>query len=192
MPDGPVSFGYKMSWLAVRSNDERAVAKRLSLMHLHEASWAEGIDGIYDDDHLLLVTPPLNGWVLVAGLAVSQTGEPNADARLLALLTDLSAHFGEAQAFGTHRVVEHHYWLLARQGRLARGFAYLGESGEVLLNEGDPTSAEVALLSGPAEDWLPDEETVLAVAAAWSIDPSSLDEAPPTSRPPLLGRVVSP
>jgi hypothetical protein len=60
-------------------------------------------------------------------------------------LADLSSTFGEAHAYATHRVIEYHHWMLARNGILLRSFAYLGETGEVLSNTGPVTVTELKL-----------------------------------------------
>jgi hypothetical protein len=57
-------------------------------------------------------------------------------------IVTLSATFGEAQGFASHRVIEYHHWMLARNGRLVRCFAYIGETGELLANNGSLTDAE--------------------------------------------------
>jgi hypothetical protein len=116
------------------------------------------------------------------------------------LLERLSRRFGEAQYFCTHRVVEMHVWARAIQGRLVRGYGYSGERGQTLWDEGEPTRAErdlgfrffderspEATREGyweRADLSFPDEGAVMRLAAAWSINPTTLDQQ---SREPGLG-----
>lgn len=107
----------------------------------------------------------------------------------------------DVQFFASHRVVEAHGWALASQGQLVRRFSYLGEAGEVQANLGELTEGErsdrlaaaaVQLPVGPVDFddealELPDEDTVLAVARAWSLDPTALDGK--DDRQGLLGRL---
>jgi hypothetical protein len=78
------------------------------------------------------------------------------------------------QFFSTHRVVEAHSWAFADRGRLIRAFAYVGEQGDTVLNIGNKTPGEPRLKPGD----VPTEETVMQVAAKWSIDPTTFDSQP--------------
>ncbi len=90
-------------------------------------------------------------------------------------LSSLSKQYGEAQFFASHRVVEMNIWARAVQGEVVRSYCYLGESGEVYRNLGEPTAAEngFSFLAQPVEEWetFPSEEDVLTVASAWSVNP---------------------
>jgi hypothetical protein len=88
------------------------------------------------------------------------------------MLNKLSKAFGEAQYFATHRVVEAHCWALSCDGKLIRGFEYVGEQGEITLDEGQPTEGELALGEGVLEQ--PSEADLMQLAGAWSINPSAL------------------
>lgn len=187
--DVPVAFGYKMGWLAIRSTDWDPIIDALGLSGAREASWEEGIETVYEDgDKYLFLTPPIDGWTLVVGNWTGGAGGQGIEGAE-ALICKLSARFGEAQAFSTHRVVEYHHWMLARDGKLLRSFAYLGDSGEVLSDKGEPTPVEKSLninldipadydpFSGEADKYnIPNERSVMTVAGAWSINPSVLDE----------------
>jgi hypothetical protein len=67
--------------------------------------------------------------------------------------------------------------MLAKSGHLVRAFAYLGERAEVLTNEGELTQAEQSFNWDQLEEclWTPDEETVMEVAGAWSINPANIE-----------------
>ncbi|MCF6174993.1 MAG: hypothetical protein L3J71_04460 [Victivallaceae bacterium] len=105
------------------------------------------------------------------------------------LLNKLSSEFGEAQFFGTHRVVEYHNWIKSVNGKIERIYAYIGESGENIKVYGEPTESEIGLtlfnsLSKEAEldeyweredlDYA-DEDIVMIIAESWSINPEFLN-----------------
>lgn len=142
------------SWLALRNSDRSKVAEAMSTRNL-----------------TMNVLEPERDWTLATGKL------PEApDPALMALLTELSREFGEALYFATYRIVEYHAWARAREGRVVRAFAYLGESGEVLLNQGRPTAAEIeaGLEPDAVDEWTPDDDTVFAIARAWGIDPAEV------------------
>jgi hypothetical protein len=87
-------------------------------------------------------------------------------------LPDWAAKLGtEVQFFATHRVTEAHSWARARPSGLERAYGYVGETGETVMDEGPRTAEELAL-----DPDIPDEEDVMALAAAWSVDPTSFEE----------------
>jgi hypothetical protein len=163
-------FGYKSAWLAFRDQPAERVVAVLQLRDCNSADWQSGLKAAYDRPdgqlgHRVFVTPSLNGWTLVVGTT-------------------------EVQYFATHRVVEAHIWARAVDGHLVRAFSYVGESGETRRDDGkrDPTEeafgffvsgrAPTGDVEDEAGDWQvasPREEHVMAIARAWSLDPSSLD-----------------
>jgi hypothetical protein len=54
--------------------------------------------------------------------------------------------FGEVQKFATHRVVEYQEWQRWVDGSRMRRYCWIGESGEIRFDEGEPVSAEGDLL----------------------------------------------
>lgn len=176
-----VGFGYKQGWLAVRDGEPAAVADALALRDLGPVSWRSGVDLAYLTDDRLVLTPPLPGarnarWLLVAGRWLL-LNESTVD------VITLSVTLGtEVQLFASHRVMEAHQWTRAVDGVLVREFGYLGETGEVTRWRGDPDETERAIGLPPALDGEPDilvaEDDVMRVAAAWSIDPTSIDGRP--------------
>ena len=107
------------------------------------------------------------------------------------IVADLSSRFGEAHGYATHRVVEYHHWIVAKRGQVIRSFAYLGERDEVLSNLGTPTEAEKRLRFGaqPPEEWRPSEQDVMAVASAWSFDPTQLNSASGPAANGIVARI---
>jgi hypothetical protein len=69
--------------------------------------------------------------------------------------------------------------MMAKQGRLVRCFAYIGERGETLCQSGTVTDAEKTLkfASAPPDQRFPNEEDVMMLASQWSFDPSTLSSA---------------
>ncbi|HEX9517015.1 MAG TPA: hypothetical protein VF940_12675 [Streptosporangiaceae bacterium] len=196
----PVGFGYKGAWLAILTEDTEAAAEALRVIDAHVASWAEGIDAAYEADQgrpPVFVTPVVDGWTL-AVLSGSKLFEDDGLGGGALDLASLSRRFGEVQKFATHRVVEYQEWQRWVNGSLVRRYCWIGESGEIRFDEGEPISAEGNLLRAAdlGGDWeafdFADEETVMAVAAEWSINPTTLDERDDLPPHGLLGFLVQP
>jgi hypothetical protein len=176
-PDLPLPFGSKMAWLALDTTDTQAVAATLDLHEARAATWSEGIDAAYKT--LIFITPPLADWTLVAGTVLFPPDR--VETFVKPLLERLSRQFGDAQYFGTHRDVGLHAWARARQGRLVRGYGWLGGKGLTLWNEGGWTKEErdlgLQFIDGRSPTGVsPDEDCVMQLANLWSIDPTSLNE----------------
>lgn len=185
---GAVPFGYRLGWLAVKGRSPEEIAAALALRQLRAVPWREGVEAVTEDGAgQYFLTPELDGWVLVAAedLLSEPASSATAPAELAARIAQLSRELGEVQAFATYHVIEYHHWMRASRGTLLRAYAYLGESGEVWLDEGAPTPEEQALRGG--EDWTPGEQDVMALAARWSVDPSNLEGHPAGALPGLLG-----
>lgn len=188
-PTGPVAFGYKMGWITVRSETIQEVVNSLELRHPRPANWQEGIDCAYRLQGVF-VAPPLNGWIAVVGFGPQTFAGHDSVSAAKRRIESASKVFRASCSFATHRVTEYHHWMRADEGRVTRCFAYLGERGEVLSNEGPITTAEQALTYGklPPEQWQPDEDDVMKIASAWSYDPSKLTFS---SGPAALGVIAA-
>jgi hypothetical protein len=177
-----VGFGYKTAWLAIRDGDTDRVLAELGAAPVKAVDWRSGLDRAYVSDDLLVVTPLVAGWRLVTGrwLLLRET---RVDPVELSERLDT-----EVQFFATDRVSEYHRWTRAVKGILVRSFAHLGETGQTLVWLGDPDDAEravglpEALEPGPNgidDDDSPSmvigEQDVMHIAAAWSLDPTTLD-----------------
>ncbi|HEY1325159.1 MAG TPA: hypothetical protein VGF32_33215 [Streptosporangiaceae bacterium] len=181
---GPVGFGYKIAWLAIRTSDTQAAAEALGITDARAASWAEGIGTTHGAEQgraPAFLTPVVDGWTL-AVFGRGELFEDDGTGGGALDLPSLSHRFGEVQKFATHRVVEYHEWQRWVDGLPIRRYCWIGESGEIRFDEGEPISAEGNLLRAADVDgdWDPfdvaGEETVMAVAAEWSINPTTLDE----------------
>lgn len=184
--DTPVDFGFKQHWMAIKTTDTQQVAGALSSKQSYRCNWKKGISQAYNN--ATYITPAIDGWTLVVN-PILRLDERSNNQKDVEQLKKLSLLFGEIQFFATHRVVEYHCWAKFVNGNLTRIYSYLGKHGENTWVEGDPTTAEEGLnlvntLSEEAmnqpgyldrEDILtPNEETVMQIASAWSVDPSCI------------------
>jgi hypothetical protein len=189
-PDRPVAFGYQMVWLAIRARDVTAVVEALGLEHAQPCSWNSGIGTIYDAQlgrNHVFVSPPVNGWIFVAGLSLPQPMGRSFVDKATPLLVDLGGHFVEVQYFVAFPPVDLFAWARLIDGRLMRAFA-VGDEG-VLWSKGKTTKEERALglklfelrgvrdRRGDAGGPLimhPTEEHVMRIASKWSLNPTEL------------------
>jgi hypothetical protein len=185
-------FGYKNAWIAARGSRPAAVAEALGLRNVRAVAWDAGLAASsHDASSAVFVTPAIDGWVLGVGcplFTLADERAPVVGQRVAEWAARLQT---EVQYFCTHRVVEAHAWVRARPSGLERAYAYLGESGEKLLDEGQPTVEERALGFAFFDPGSPEaeaegyweredlayatEEHVLLLASRWSLDPTSLD-----------------
>jgi hypothetical protein len=173
---GPVAFGYKMAWLAVKTVRTADLVSCLKLEDRSSATWPQGVEAAYDPKrNLVFVTPPVEGWTFVVGRGTFPDDKRSLQ-NIVGIVRELSSTFGEAQGFASHRVIEYHHWILARNGHIERCYAYTGEQGEVLANTGPITESErkLAFSNLPGDKWTPNESDVMGVAGGWSVDPTKL------------------
>lgn len=178
MPDVPIPFGFKISWLCVKADSSESVIEKLGFKNAVVSSWEHGFANLNTG---CFVSPVLDGYVLVIGWGTDIITE--APARL----DEVGGMFPEVQYFASHRVVDYAVWVRYVGGVKVRAYGWVGDSGEVLINVGEPTAEEVKLgfvnfLPDSGADWdkydTPDEETVVDIAAAWGIDTLKLEKYP--------------
>ncbi|CAH1194893.1 hypothetical protein PAECIP111892_01911 [Paenibacillus auburnensis] len=198
-PDSPVSFGYKCQWYAIRTADTASVAAFFNLNELQPANWQTGLAGAYQGYYF--VSPPVNGWTLAVNSFMpdlNASGEDNP----LERVKRLSSRYGEAYYFATHRVVDYHAWAKAVDGELIRAYSYVGESDEVLVDEGELTAEELDnglifagydnyeeddanVEAGTIDEFseeeyeelsVPGEDDVISMAELWTVSPFLEDE----------------
>jgi hypothetical protein len=197
-PDLPVPFGRQMAWLSLDTTDTAAVARALGLREAREATWGVGIEAAHRGS--VYVSPPVADWTLAVCTALFQTPEGLATT-LKPVLENLSRQFKDVQYFCNHRDIGMYAWARARQGRLVRGYGWLGARGVTLWDEGAPTKEERGLgfrcgTGQPPTVELADtnelapltEDCVLELASLWSIDPTTLDGE---YKVPVLGSLGS-
>lgn len=197
VPDSPIGFGYKCMWFAVKTHNGDRLAEILKLKNISECNWRAGIDKAYGGS--VFITPAIDDWTLACGWGLPHGDSKDGISEVKRILHALSKEFGEAQFFCTHRVTEYHCWIKAKDGQIERLYSYLGESGENILIEGEPSPFErtIKLANTFSEEaksekyfeqedivWA-DEDLVMKVAEHWSIDPSQLDNR--KDIPPGLG-----
>lgn len=197
-PDAPVPFGPGLAWLAFDTRQNEEVAAALNLRDLRAATWAEGVAAA--GQSAVFITPPLADWTLAASTALFPPGR--AEEYVKPLLEGLSRRFGDVQYFATHRGAQLHLWARARQGRLIRGYGWLGARNLTLWNEGEPTREERALglyfpddqtaaIEGRGQGHVavPSENHVMQLACLWSIDPTTLDHQFKEPMPGFVGKL---
>ncbi len=183
--DKPQSFGYKMTWYAFPATEAASIAGALEITNPRSVPWAEGVEQAYLS--AVMLTPSIDGWVLVAGESLGVAPGPALEGKLVAL----SKEFGKAQVFSTHRVSEYHLWASAEDGRFVRGVWTCGQTGEEWFG-GEITAEEVEagfrfedlIVPEDVDDaywerddlWYIDEDTVMEIAGRWSVSPAEIGE----------------
>ena len=174
----PIPFGSKICWLAIKTDSADQVIEALNLQDIQTANWEKGLSAAYKNDGEIFVTPVLGEWVLAIGRSIlEKIGIYDMENSFFWLLY-LSEQLGSVQYFCTQSSADYHAWAWAENGTLVRAYAYSGKAGECLWDLGDPKEDEEALMLGKralnSEDgrFVPDEAFVIALANAWSVDPS--------------------
>jgi hypothetical protein len=184
--DEPESFGFKNLWFAVKAKNKEDIANILKLKILGKSNWKNGVAQAYDNR--IFITPEINGWTLICGNGLLTLLDK--DSVDVSILNTLSTKYGEAQYFYTHRIPEYHIWAKSLNGNLERYYSYIGEQGENLRIEGEPTEIEkgmnlVNTFSKESKNEkyfddekliIPDESLVMKIAKNWSIDPTELEK----------------
>jgi len=186
--DKPIDFGYKIVWIAVKTDKKQEVSENIGLKNIQPSNWKSGITRAYENS--LFVSPQIGEWTLVVGMGLPFGDSQESIKKIEILLNKLSSEFGEAHFFGTHRVVEYHNWMKSVNGKIKRIYSYVGESMENIKVVGEPTEPEIGLrlfnsLSDEAKadsyfeqenlDYA-DEELVMKIAENWSVNPTKLTE----------------
>ncbi|UIN20149.1 hypothetical protein [Herbaspirillum frisingense] len=129
-PDLPEDFGFKMNWFAIKTADVNAVLKVLDFGPGSVANWRSGIRAAYSsrvmayDKDLAFVTPPVNGWIIVAGSALPYPVMHTPDRHegigdaFDVLFARLAASFSDVQFFGSYRGVGFVAWLAGKRVNL--------------------------------------------------------------------------
>lgn len=187
-PEKPKGFGYKCSWLAIKTEDIDKIIRVLDLKNVYISNWTNGLSAAHNFEKEVFISPQLGEWTLVIGNSLPSAEEDTSKDIVITMLKSLSKEFKEVQYFSTHRVVEYHAWAKAIDGEIKRAYCYIGEIAITRWNIGKKTEDEIELgfdffdenLPEAIEDsyWerddltYPYEETVMQISKRWSIDTS--------------------
>lgn len=165
-PDAPQPFGQKNGWALVRCRDPEGLMDVLGLRSRKSANWKSGLAAV--SDQRCFISPSLDGWVLLIG-----GGEKLLDRGELELL---SRRYSEIQLFAAREDKALYGWAKFENGSCRRAYAMQG--GQVRRDEGELTREEIRLGFGrfPRKNTVgcegfPNRDAVLAIAAAWGLDP---------------------
>lgn len=186
--DKPIDFGYKIVWIAVKTNNKSELSKIIGLKNVKPSNWTRGIENAYDKS--VFITPQIGEWTLAVGMGLPFGDNQESIEKLEEILNKLSSVFGEAHFFGTHRVVEYHNWMKSVNGKMERIYSYIGESLKNIKVYGKPTETEskLNLFNSFSEEAksdkyynrkdleYADEKLVMKVAESWSVNPTKLTE----------------
>ncbi len=182
-PDKPLPIGFKASWLCIKSKSSEDVVTKLNGLEPAACNWEDGL--IKASESGFFVSPVVNGWVLVVGFPTFGWSETEVE---VDALRDIASRFPEVQAYVSDRIVDLCGWAKFVGGELKRGYVWLGEAGEVQLNEGELTPEEQTLgfdkfindNTADDEEWenteFPDEMSVCDIAEVWGVDPLFKDD----------------
>jgi hypothetical protein len=182
-PDRPRAFGYKSTWLAVKAASADEVVQALRAAGLAgrsaAANWESGFERAYGPigGRTAFVSPPVDGWVFVLNAPLERRED-------LDRIAKLSGQLGRpVYGFGSHRGVGAALWVVADGGAVRR--AWCVADGETIYDVGAVTPEEQALDISFGEPTEPDDEraerasdeaTVIALAKAWTRDPTTLEQ----------------
>ena len=175
-----ISFGYKTTWVSVRTNSIDNVKRYFSDYNWYTIPFVEGVSLSYKGS--LFISPAIDGWVLITSNKLPCTDSELGLKQITNLINDLSLKFDEAQYFSNYRVSGYSSWARSMKGKITRGFSDI--NGDVIWDIGKKFGIEKQYAfpheKGEKPDDLridiPDEELVMELAGNWSIDPTKLDE----------------
>lgn len=193
----PSIFDQACCWMVVKSAHLSAVQSALGLHNPVQCSWDEGLATL--TQHRLFVAPPVRGWILVVGQGLPDPADdPDA---CFHFLLKLSRSLGQIQLFCVNRAVNHYGWVRAESGKIRRGYAW---AGQTVWNQGQPTRAELdlgikcyaygeqpsALEVSAGASPTGNADKVMALAARWSFDPTSIDTTQPCESLGIVGELI--
>jgi len=185
-PDEPIAFGYKISWLTIRSTDTNHVARVVGLTDVQPANWETGLEAAIRGERIF-VSPAIEGWIFVAGSDLPELAAGDSLADWQRWLAAIAAEFSEVQYFGSERVIGYCAWARFVDGRELRAFSCTDEA--IHVDRGAPATVERNWSANDSEgDPRPDEEDLLRVAAEWGFNPMTLEDRDYPRGVGLVGR----
>jgi hypothetical protein len=158
-PDGPVPFGYKISWFALKGPDPQSVLDALEISEAAPTNWASGIKLVYSrepaemSEPWVFVSPPIGDWIFAVSAALPYPAAVPYPAaaetyrefgrKFDVLFSRLARRFDDVQFFGSDRTCDFASWARARHGKPMRLFACF--DGLVSMNAGEQTPEEAKL-----------------------------------------------
>jgi hypothetical protein len=186
-PDNPQPFGYKTNWLAVKTKDIQHLIEALSIQDSYPSNWQNGLITIEGCECTVFVTPPLDEWILVIGVALPEVDSTQSSERLSAWIMDLSKLFGDVHYYSNESSNGVHCWAKASHGVITRARAMCHSSRSILWNVGEVTEDELLaakelkldvrlfdtlVSSDGGHHFFTDSEYVLELSKIWDIDTS--------------------
>ncbi|HEX3626873.1 MAG TPA: hypothetical protein VH280_15800 [Verrucomicrobiae bacterium] len=131
-------------------------------------------------EHEFFISPRVNGWVIVTGLAIP-TPDDDVD-ECFRFLVSLSRKLGHVQFFHAQRVLHYHAWARLDDGYVTRAYAW---ADGTVWNQGPKTMPEAELGLKCFDYGEPCPRTIAArnvekvarLAARWNFDPAAVDES---------------
>jgi len=191
-PDRPKAFGYRMGWIAIRTRDTDGVVERLGLVDPVTANWNNGIGTVYAEEHedsSVFVSPPVNGWTFIVGLALPQPISKAFVDKTVPLLLDLGSQFIEVQYYLAYPALDAFAWARVIDGKLVRAYAINDEG--VVWSKAKPMKEEKTLgiklyevrgVKRKKDDaagelvLYPTEQHIMKLASKWSLDPTAIED----------------
>jgi hypothetical protein len=191
IPDFPESFGYKINWLAIKTDDSKKVVNLLQLTSVHDANWKSGLAAAYQG--FTFVSPTINDWVFVVSMVIPELPESLGKGHYQEFMQKIANEFEEVQFFGSYRRVDYYAWGKYINGIESRSFCS-SENG--IYQVGEITKEELSLDKDIAFELYPDdlpeegseefkelmvdqdldENDVLQMAELWSLNPAEFND----------------
>lgn len=182
VPSAPIGFGYKISYLAIKTTDIQKVKNFIYKRHYaFPTNWEKGITAAYEGK--TFITPPVKGWTLI--INPKKQFSDISDVLCQEQLKRVSDEFGEAQFYGNHRVSGYTMWSKAVHGNLIRAYSY---ADGIYFSQGSLISYEKEFIESSKTEFLlhgkefnedllgGNDDTPAEIAEIWSINPHKIDE----------------
>jgi hypothetical protein len=187
-PDTPAAFGSGLAWIAISADDIADVRRTLAVASARPCNWQTGIGVVQScppTEGLLFISPPVDGWVMVAGRALPAPHDERTSNTFAMLMDHLARHFDRVQYFEARSEAGVFAWVAYQEQRLLRAFAFAED--HACWNRGRVTTEEkqiapelfqlrqvaAAHAADGSDRPTPTEAHVFALAHRWSLDPST-------------------